>query len=192
MSLSAAPPRRPTDKPWWLLPSGRLNPWWWIGIAGVLLVIDYFAGLYSIGPALYVIPVALAAWYSGLWTALIIAIGSPLAHTATLLARGEIGEPLPQFVSMTLVRGAVIVVMALWFARLAEHEQELERRVKTLEGLLSICSFCKNIRNEQGEWERLEKVISERSEARFSHGFCPACLKTHLPDYPVDTPTDHE
>ena len=87
MSLSAAPPRRPTDKPWWLLPSGRLNPWWWIGIAGVLLVIDYFAGLYSIGPALYVIPVALAAWYSGLWTALIIAIGSPLAHTATLLAR---------------------------------------------------------------------------------------------------------
>jgi len=178
--------RRPADKPWWLLPSGRLNPWWWIGIAAVLLVIDYFTGLYSIGPALYIIPVALAAWYSGLWTALIIAIGSPLAHTAILVARGAIGEPLPQFVSMSLVRGAVIVVMALWFARLAEHEQELERRVKTLEGLLSICSYCKNIRNEHGEWERLEKVISERSEARFSHGFCPTCLKEHLPDYPAD------
>ncbi len=179
--------RPPTDKPWWLLPSGRLNPCWWIGIAGALVVIDYFGGLYSIGPALYVIPVALAAWYSGLGTALIVAIGSPLAHTATLLARGAIGEPMPQFVSMTLVRGVVIVVMALWFARLAEHEQELERRVKTLEGLLSICSFCKNIRNEHGEWERLEKVISERSEARFSHGFCPACLKAHLPDYPAES-----
>jgi hypothetical protein len=139
------------------------------------------SGLYSIGPALYIIPVALAAWYSGLWTALIIAIGSPLAHTATLLARGAIGEPMPQFVSMTLVRGAVIVVMALWFARLAEHEQELERRVKTLEGLLSICSFCKNIRNEHGEWERLEKGISERSEARFSAPSAPRASRRSFP-----------
>jgi len=179
--------KRPPDRPWWLLPSGRLNPLWWVGISGALLAIDYFTGLYSIGPALYVIPVMLAAWYSGLWAALLVAVASPLAHTATLLVRGSLGQPLAQFVIMTATRGMVIAVMALWFARLSEHEQELERRVKTLEGLLSICSFCKNICNEHGEWERLEKVISERSEARFSHGFCPACIKEHFPDYPEDS-----
>lgn len=65
------------------------------------------------------------------------------------------------------------------FARLAEFERSLERRVKVLEGLLPICSFCKNIRNEAGEWERLEKYISLRSEAEFSHGICPSCNEKH-------------
>ena len=82
---------------------------------------------------------------------------------------------------MTVLRGAVIMVMALWFARLSEHEHELQRHVQTLEGLLTICSFCKNIRNKDGQWERLEKVISERSDATFSHGYCPTCVKTQYP-----------
>jgi hypothetical protein len=161
-----------------------VSPAWWIPIAGGLLAIDYFTGLYSIGPALYFVPVTLAAWYSGLWPALGLAIVSPLGHAASLFAHGSFGQPLPQFVVMSLARGGVIAVMALWFTRLAQHERELEHRVKTLEGLLSICSFCKRIRNEHGEWERLEKIISERSAARFSHGFCPACIEEHFPDYP--------
>jgi hypothetical protein len=173
---------RAAGRPWWLLPPGRLNPSWWIGIAALLLGIDYFTRIYSIGPALYVIPVTLAAWYSGLWPALALAIWTPLAHAAILLSRGTVAEPLPQFIAMTAVRGLVIIVMALWFARLSQHERELQRHVETLEGLLHICAFCKSIRNEQGEWERLEKVISERSRARFSHGFCPTCLKAHYPE----------
>jgi len=75
----------------------------------------------------------------------------------------------------------VIVVMALWFARLAELERDLEGRVKVLEGLLPICAFCKNIRNEAGEWERLETFISKRSGAEFSHGVCPSCGDMHYP-----------
>jgi hypothetical protein len=71
--------------------------------------------------------------------------------------------------------------MALWFARLAELERDLARRVKVLEGLLPICAFCKNIRNEAGEWERLESFISKRSEAEFSHGICQSCGEKHYP-----------
>jgi len=82
-------------------------------------------------------------------------------------------------VATTTIRGAVVIAMALWFARLSEHERELHRQVQTLEGLLPICSFCKKIRNESGEWERLETFIAERSEAQFSHAFCPSCWKTH-------------
>jgi hypothetical protein len=81
----------------------------------------------------------------------------------------------------TALRGIVIVFLALWFARLAEFERALQTRVKVLEGLLPICTFCKNIRNEGGDWERLEKFISRRSEAEFSHGICPSCAEKHYP-----------
>jgi hypothetical protein len=79
----------------------------------------------------------------------------------------------------TVLRGAVILVMGLWFARLGELERELSQRLHTLEGLLPICAICKNIRNDRGEWERLEAYISRRSEAQFSHGVCPTCLESH-------------
>jgi hypothetical protein len=90
-------------------------------------------------------------------------------------------------IAATAFRGAVITVMALWFARLSELEQALRQHVQTLEGLLPICSFCKKIRNEAGQWERLEKFISTRSDARFSHAYCPACMKTHYPDLGDET-----
>jgi hypothetical protein len=81
--------------------------------------------------------------------------------------------------TMTVARGAVILVMALWFARLAEHERQLLRYVVKLEGLLRICSVCKSIRNEQDVWEPLEAFISDRSDADFTHGLCPRCVARH-------------
>jgi hypothetical protein len=81
----------------------------------------------------------------------------------------------------TVLRGAVIGVMGLWFARLSDHERALHRHLQKLEGLLPICTFCKSIKNETGEWERLEEFISTRSDAQFSHGFCPVCQKVHYP-----------
>jgi hypothetical protein len=76
----------------------------------------------------------------------------------------------------------VIGFFALWFARLADFERSLQRRVKILEGMLPICSHCKNIRNDKGDWERMEAYISRRSEAEFSHGICPSCSDKHYPD----------
>jgi len=55
--------------------------------------------------------------------------------------------------------------------------------VKTLQGFLPICAACKNIRNDQGYWEQIEKYISDRSEAQFSHGICPDCIEKLYPDY---------
>ena len=75
----------------------------------------------------------------------------------------------------------MIALMALWFARLARHERQMEGYVLKLEGLLPICSFCKSIRNEGGRWERLEAYISFRTGADFSHGQCPDCVETHYP-----------
>lgn len=54
--------------------------------------------------------------------------------------------------------------------------------VKTLSGLLPICSSCKKIRNQAGEWEQMEVYIRDRSGADFSHGICPECAKRLFPD----------
>ena len=54
--------------------------------------------------------------------------------------------------------------------------------IKTLQGLLPICSFCKNIRDDKGYWNQIEAYISEHSEAEFSHGICPECSKKLYPD----------
>jgi hypothetical protein len=168
-------------RPWWLLPAGRLDPRWWIGIAAVLIWADWMLGPNTQIPAAYAVPVVLAAWYSGRFPALALAVVTPLAH---LLILAGWWRPVDwaTLTLMTLLRAAVIMAMALWFARLSEHERAIEQHVRALEGLLCICSFCKSIRNDAGEWERLESYISDRSDTRFSHGFCPVCQRTHYPD----------
>ena len=53
--------------------------------------------------------------------------------------------------------------------------------IKTLRGLLPICSYCKNVRDDTGFWQKIEAYVSERSEAEFSHSICPDCAKKHFP-----------
>lgn len=65
-------------------------------------------------------------------------------------------------------------------AALAAHVRDLQdalARVKQLQGLLPICSYCKRIRDDRNYWQQLETYVSEHSEAVFSHGFCPECYE---------------
>lgn len=55
-------------------------------------------------------------------------------------------------------------------------------QIKTLRGILPICSTCKRIRDDEGYWNELESYIDTRSEVQFSHGICPDCVKKHYPD----------
>ena len=55
--------------------------------------------------------------------------------------------------------------------------------IKTLRGIIPICSHCKKIRDDDDSWQRIEKYIGEHSEAEFSHGICPECLKKYYPEY---------
>ena len=169
-----------SPRPWWLLPSGRLNPVWWLPIGAVLLSIDYLTGAYIQLPLAYGLPIFVAAWYSGAWTAVTLALIVPLAHFGFLAIHPE-GAAMLDTV-MTPIRGVVIAIVALWFARLAEHERQLRREIQALTGLLPICSFCKNIRNEAGEWELLEQFITRKSDAQFTHSLCPSCQKIHYAD----------
>ncbi len=54
--------------------------------------------------------------------------------------------------------------------------------VKTLSGLLPICSNCKRVRDDQGYWNQIEYYVSQHSQAQFSHGICPECARKLYPD----------
>jgi len=61
---------------------------------------------------------------------------------------------------------------------LAERVHELEEAmnsVKTLQGLLPICCYCKKIRDDGNYWHRVESYIAGHANVRFSHGICPEC-----------------
>ena len=53
--------------------------------------------------------------------------------------------------------------------------------LRVLRGVLPICSHCRKIRTEVGDWQQLELYVREHSEADFSHGFCPDCIAEHYP-----------
>ena len=65
--------------------------------------------------------------------------------------------------------------------RLIGELQEALAKVKTLSGLLPICSSCKKIRDDRGYWNQIETYIRQRSEADFTHGICPTCAKKLYP-----------
>jgi hypothetical protein len=47
--------------------------------------------------------------------------------------------------------------------------------------VLPICFHGHKIRNDQGYWDRLERFITERSDATFTHGICPEVHGREVP-----------
>jgi phosphoserine phosphatase RsbU/P len=63
--------------------------------------------------------------------------------------------------------------------RVADLETALAR-VKQLQGLLPICSYCKKVRDDQNYWQQVDSYISKHSEVEFSHSICPSCYERVL------------
>jgi PAS domain S-box-containing protein len=68
-------------------------------------------------------------------------------------------------------------------AGLLQGLQEALAQVKTLSNLLPICPQCKRIRDDQGYWHSVEAYLAEHSEAEFTHGICPDCMRRLYPAY---------
>lgn len=64
--------------------------------------------------------------------------------------------------------------------------------VKALRGILPICAQCKKIRDDAGYWQQVEDYVHAHSEARFSHGVCPECMKALYPDFQDDEDEDED
>jgi PAS domain S-box-containing protein len=76
--------------------------------------------------------------------------------------------------------------MELEKERLIGELQAALADVKTLSGLVPICSSCKKIRDDQGYWRTLERYLADHSDAQFTHGLCDDCLRRLYPDLAAD------
>jgi PAS domain-containing protein len=66
--------------------------------------------------------------------------------------------------------------------RVIEELQDALQKVKTLSGMLPICACCKKIRDDKGYWNNVESYLQHHTDARFSHGLCPECIRKNYPD----------
>jgi hypothetical protein len=86
-----------------------------------------------------------------------------------------VGVFLSAFIAFFAVRHVLKVEKVLLHER--NELQKALSEIKTLSGLLPICSSCKKIRDDKGYWNQIELYIRDRSEAEFSHGICPPCAE---------------
>jgi len=107
-----------------------------------------------------------------------------------ILERAKITEPFGYIIKPFEKRELHSnIEMALYKNKAEEERKKLIKelqdslaKVKQLTGLLPICANCKDIRNDKGYYEQIEKYISGHSDAEFSHGICPKCAKKLYPD----------
>jgi len=114
-----------------------------------------------------------------------------------IVAKVDLSEIRAPFIKAILISGfiaiAIILLGTSFFFKItnpilkklydtvAQLEKAL-REVKTLRGIIPICCYCKKIRNDKGYWDQVEVYVRDHTEANFSHGICPSCLKEHYPD----------
>ncbi|TKB07634.1 hypothetical protein [Desulforhopalus sp. IMCC35007] len=77
----------------------------------------------------------------------------------------------------------VIGLIVLNFQRVEYDLSAAMAELKTLKGIVPICSYCKNIRDDKGFWSQVEAYVTKHTEAEFSHSICPQCIAKHYPEY---------
>jgi len=173
---SPATSRPPGGGPLWAVPlRTKVHPVIWATLAIAIFCLDFLTGPYVQVAILFVFPVALATWSHGpLWGS-VIAVALPVMRLPFFYFLWKTPS------SWTLRAGdaAVDIIVLLALVQVIAHVARQRREIHVLEGMLPICGFCKRIRDESGGWLQLERYIVERSEAEFTHTFCPECGRAH-------------
>jgi AmiR/NasT family two-component response regulator len=86
-------------------------------------------------------------------------------------------DELERAITIAMARHADLVEMR----RLNDEVKKALDEVRTLKGFLPICCSCKKIRDDKGYWEQVEDYVLKHTDAKFSHGYCPDCLKQYFP-----------
>jgi hypothetical protein len=153
---------------------------------GILLLDSVFPKGVAID-VLYIAPVLIAMRLAGNRPTLIIA----MACTGLIFIEYFISPPGIETWKAITNRG--LALAALWITtglglrnkHLASTHAATLEDVKILRGLLPICAWCKNVRNDQGYWTQIEAYVAKHSEVSFSHGICPECLNKLRPEAPA-------
>ena len=89
-------------------------------------------------------------------------------------------DEMDRAITIALARHGDLTELRCLHAELEARNRELAKalaEIKTLRGIVPICAHCKKVRDDKGFWRQVESYVQEHSEAQFSHGICPACIK---------------
>jgi len=159
----------------------------------IIGVIDYLTGYEIRMEVFYLVPVVLLSWLVNRRAGIIMSvISTATIMTANLFAGKFIHNYLIEYWNILVYFGFFIVVVDLISEEkiisdnnkilIGKLQKSLDE-IKTLSGLLPICSACKKIRDDDGYWKQIEHYISEYTEAKFSHSICPDCKEKLYPGF---------
>lgn len=158
----------------------------------LLAYVDYLVGAAVSLSAFYLIPISLVVWYAGRTPGIVVGGLSAIVWLLEDLL-SDFALPatfLPYWQALMRLAFFLIIIFLLDGRKRAEREreklieelQEALGSVKTLRGLLPICSSCKKVRDDRGYWNQIETYVRAHTEAAFSHSLCPECEKKLYPE----------
>jgi hypothetical protein len=152
----------------------------------VLIGVLHFLSGYELSFSLfYLAPIVLVTWWAGRREGIAVASFSALVWLgADMLSGHRFTHPLiPMWNALMRVGFFLLVVTLLAQLQCSYEEQRRIARalqaslakVNLLRGLIPICAWCKEVRDDQGYWQHVEAYIAEHSDATFIHSICQAC-----------------
>ncbi len=121
-----------------------------------------------------------------IWFVILITLLSIIVSLLiTTLVFETIGRGLNTLAILVSILAPLLIAPSVsWFIvdllmKVEKRSNDLEnalKEIKILKDILPICSYCKNIRDDEGSWKQMESYISSHSDTQFSHGICPDCL----------------
>ena len=113
----------------------------------------------------------------------------------------QLSSPLAMVVLCVGTAGALLLGSVCFLAQRSSRQasettlanvalQNALDQVKTLEGLLPICSCCKSVRDDTGYWNKIETYIHMHTRASLSHGYCPKCAAKTFEDFGFEVPEE--
>lgn len=107
-----------------------------------------------------------------------------------ILKRAKMTEPFGFLIKPVQDRDIKVgVEMAIYKSTMEKEREKLKKELEaaseeidTLRGFIPICANCKDIRDDQGYWQKIETYISDHSKAEFSHSVCPKCIRVLYPE----------
>jgi sensor domain CHASE-containing protein len=113
----------------------------------------------------------------------------------------RLNSPLPEIVFCAGIICSLLISAVCFLSQRSSRQaaetaranaalQSALNQVKTLEGLLPICSECKRVRDDTGYWNQIDSYISRKTNASLSHGYCPECAAKAFKEYGFEVPPE--
>ena len=103
----------------------------------------------------------------------------PIFDSEKIVAVAGVGNKEAPYDDFDL-RQTLLFMNSMWTIL---RQKKAVEEIKTLRGILPLCSFCKKIRDDEGYWEQVDIYIHKHSQADISHSICPECVKKHYPNF---------